>query len=619
METRIRRYFTLRKINSNLQHTDHTTDELDLVSIPYDSTPNGRAPVLSFGPRRREMIRTKDDLDVLAIRAFPYASAVAGTPPIFGATPIKGNGPVKLQTSRRLSSGELLTTTQNHERTLSDIREGEYIVGRKEPKSISRTVSLKRARHSEAASPRPSLAPAPQISSPTSEQNPSPKPKVIRNHVPDPINIHKDLEAVAVLAPQSPPCSPYSRKSSATKASVPGPTEVPLPSSPAKPPSSRTSLLSRGEEQNATIQALWKAEYARLVAIYGQDGVDRNIAELNKDHFATPREKRSSLDTSTSKLSTACEAMPLPSLDIFNPPLVRSARGSVAQEPPLVDNASDYSSIKVPSLLSSEESSSSYTKRTSLFEADVPTTREEVSRIVENMRKNYLRALDKAEEKPKAKRPKRMKQRASYTHTSTPAASAPLGISKEGRQTWHASTVPSTPTHEKHEKQPQKRSITRSKTPRESAIGQPKKASSKSSLKGKPQLHRADSTTLGSFFGARKDDTNSPSPARTLRVSKSEISQRKDHLDGGQPPSTGSASSRCSSDTTAPEIDDFDIFYQDLALNSGGASSTVKHAVPAIYFPYNEETSTAKHYDAAPPPPDIDWTPRKGAAVRALP
>ena len=43
--------------------------------------------------------------------------------------------PVKLQTSRRLSSGELLTTIQDNKETLEDIREGDYIVGRKEKRN----------------------------------------------------------------------------------------------------------------------------------------------------------------------------------------------------------------------------------------------------------------------------------------------------------------------------------------------------------------------------------------------------------------------------------------------------------------------------------------------------
>jgi hypothetical protein len=608
METRIRRYFTFRKLNSKIPQAHHTTDELDLISVPYESTHNGRAPVLSSVSQPREPIMIKDDIDVLAIRAFPYASTVAGTPPVFGATPIKGNGPVKLQTSRRLSSGELLITTQDHQRTLSDIREGEYIVGRKEPKRISKTISIKLPLHSKASSPRASLALAPQLSNPSPGQSPIPEQNGFWNRVPDPITVDREPATIEIPAPETTPRSPYGQNPSATKSYGLGPTEIPLPLSPGRTPSSRASLLSKGEEQNATIQALWRAEYTRLVAIYGQDGVDRNIAELNKDRFG-PSDKRFSVETSARQFSTTPQGLSPHSFDTIVPPLV-SPRGSVAHDLPFVDNSSDYSSVKVPSLLSSEESSSSYTKRTSLYEADVPTTREEVSRIVENMRKNYLKALEaKVEEKPKTKRPKKSKLRASYTHTSVPAAPTGPKSSKAGRQSWHASTTQTTP---KQEKQPKKRAISKPKAPRDSTIGPLKTTASKSSLKTKSQLHRADSTTLGSFFGSKKGDQNSPSPARTPKAPKVGRLASVAQVDNVRPPSASSQSSG----NLAPEIDDFDIFYQDLARDSGPTANNIKPSIPAIYVPHNKEIAAGPP-EAAPPPPNIDSTPRKRPGLAA--
>ncbi|KAF7509640.1 hypothetical protein GJ744_007678 [Endocarpon pusillum] len=611
METRIRRYFTFRKLNSQLPPTHHTTDELDLIGVPYSSTDKGRAPVLSFAPRTTDVARTKDDLDVLAIYTIPYEAAVPGTPPVVGATPIKGNGPVKLQTSRRLSSGELLITTQDHQRTLSDIREGEYIIGRKEPKRTSRTISIKLPAHSKASpSTRSSLAPASQMSNTTAGQSARPGLKPYRRHVPEPLNLHNGLATLESSHPDIPPRNPHSGNSTAAKAYLLSPSEVPLPLSPGKTPSSRTSLLSRGEEQNATIQALWKAEYARLVAIYGQDGVDRNIAELNRDRLAPFPEKKLSVEGRPRGLSTTSAGPPPLSPATIIPPLP-SPRGSVAQEPPLVDTASDYSSIKVPSLMSSEESSSSYTKRTSLFEADVPTTREEVSRIVESMRKNYLHALEKVEEKPKVKRPKKTKQRASYTHTSSAAMSAPARFPKGGRQSWHANTVPSTSAPEKQSK---RGTNSKPKTRRDSNIAPLRTAGSKSSVKAKPALHRADSTTLGSFFGSKREDQYPPSPERTPKASKP---SRTGQIDDGRPASNDSASSRTSSDNVAPEIDDFDIFYQDLARDSDPKSGNGKPAIPTLYVPRVVELP-AGHDSAAPPPPNIDWAPRKRTLLPAI-
>jgi hypothetical protein len=614
METRIRRYFTFRKLNSKLPQRSHTTDELDLVSIPYESTPKGRAPILSMGPVRREDARTKDDLDALAIRTFPYESAVAGTPPVFGATPIKGNGPVKLQTSRRLSSGELLVTTQDHQRTLSDIREGEYIVGRKEPKRVSKTISIKLPLHSSTSSPRPSLALAPRISSPL--PSPIPPRSPLRNQTPEPNLSDNYTEPIGIPQPEFLQRERYSRSSSMTKTYLLGPADISLPLSPGRPPSSRNSLLSKGEEQNATIQALWKAEYARLVAIYGQDGVDRNIAELNKDHFATIPEKRPSVDTTGRKLSNASVGMHQTSgMDTIFPPSFKSPRASFAQDLPFVDTGSEYSSVKAPSLLSSEESSSSYTKRRSLFEADVPTTREEVSRIVENMRKNYLKALEaKSQDKPKTKRTKKTKQRASHAHVTVLATSVPSKTTKNGRQTWHASTNPNTT---QQEKQTKKRTSSRPKTPRDSTVGPLKPSASKSSLKMKPQLHRADSTTLGSFFAAKKDEQKTPSPARTPKTSEVMKSPPVDKHEDGRPSTNGTITSKSFTDTIAPEIDDFDIFYQDLARDMESTTTNVKPTVPAIYVPHSGMLPQHPD-DAAPPPPNIDWTPRKRPVLAAI-
>jgi hypothetical protein len=614
METRIRRYFTFRKPKSNPSQVNRTADDLDLISVPYESTSRGRAPVLSSGLRKTDTLRTKDDLDTFAVQTFPYESAVAGTPPVFGATPIKGNGPVKLQTSRRLSSGELLVTTQDHQRTLSDIREGEYIVGRKDPKRGSKTISIKLPLQSSVSSPRASLALAPPLSSPSSAQSlRHPRKK----YVSGPIPVDRDVEMVEIPAPEILPRNPYYRDSSLTKSYILGPTEIPLPSSPGRPPSSRTSLLSRGEEQNATIQALWKAEYARLVAIYGQDGVDRNIAELNKDHFSSFPVKRASFDNNARKLGSTPGGTPQPHADTVIPPLSRSPRGSILQELPLVDNASEYSSHKVPSLLSSEESSSSYTKRTSLFEAEVPTTREEVSRIVENMRKNYLKALEaKAEEKPKTKRPKKSRQRASYTHTSVPAASAPVKSAKGASQSWHASTVPNNAP--KQEKQTKRRPNSKSKNPRDSTMSSVKTTASKSSLKTKPPLHRADSTTLGSFFGSKKDHPRTPSPARTFKASRPEQSPKTGQTHDVRPPTTEPATtSAASADNIAPEIDDFDIFYQDLTRDINPTPSNLKPAIPAIVVRHNEGLPAGPG-DSAPPPPDIDWTPRSRGVLTAV-
>lgn len=288
-----------------------------------------------------------------------------------------------------------------------------------------------------------------------------------------------------------------------------------------------------------------------------------------------------------------------------------SPGAAVAQDLPAVDNGSDYSSVKVPSLRS-EESSSSYTKRTSLFEPDVPTTREEVSRIVESMRKNYLKALEaKIEEQPtKPRRPRRSKLRSSYTNAAVPASSGAVKTSKGGRQSWHAATAHVTTKQEKPSK---KQTGSAPKMPREPKNSSVRSASSSSGLNRRPQLYRADSTTLGSFFGAKKGNQTVMIPtARAVKDFRPAQSRN------GRPLTHDIASPRSSSETIAPEIDDFDIFYQDLTRDLAPTSKNKsgKSSLPAIYVQHNlKEKTQARPGNAAPPPPNIDSTPHKRSGI----
>ena len=128
MENRFLRFFVIRRQSStsSVDH-DRSLDDLASHSVSYESTPpSGKHPIFVHRPLRkgRAARRKKDELNGLAIRGLSYDATLAGKPPIMGGKPLKGNGPVKLQTSRRLSSGELLVTSQDAERTLEDIREG---------------------------------------------------------------------------------------------------------------------------------------------------------------------------------------------------------------------------------------------------------------------------------------------------------------------------------------------------------------------------------------------------------------------------------------------------------------------------------------------------------------
>ena len=508
METRFRRYLTLRRLNSEPSQTGHASDDLDVYSVPYETTsPGMKAPVFISQPLRKSAIAAKrmpDEFDRLAIRAFSYDSVLPGKPPVLGGRPYKGNGPIKLQTSRRLSSGELLTTTQDNQRTLEDIREGDYIVGRKE-KRYSQLSQVKASSPSLAglASPRfpsESATATPRQSS-FSEQ---------RQQQPSPNLQHSDVSASPMLGSlviESPPATPglflhelpppdsgYGIRTGGTEHS--SAYAMPPTGTRARVPSSTTSLLTKGEEQNATIQALWKAEYGRLVAIYGQDGVDRNIAELNRDHQKTP-----SLDVVNGSHdhqmspTIMLQPLPKPSFDAgYTSNLARNSRSSFARDSGAFDDASDYSSQKPSSIMSSEGSSSSYTKRTSLYDPELPTTREDVRRVVESMRSNYLQAIEstaKATEKTKAKRKPRV--RTSLPNASAASSSQPLAKpQKAARQSWHGSNAQVTAKADK------KKAKIKPGTDR-TASPVLKTSTSKSSLKSKASLQRADSLTLGAL------------------------------------------------------------------------------------------------------------------------
>lgn len=131
----------------------------------------------------------------------------------------------------------------------------------------------------------------------------------------------------------------------------------------------------------------------------------------------------------------------------------------------------------------------------------------------------------------------------------------------------------------------------------------------------KPQLYRADSTTLGSYFGHKKGQQRSPYPASTVKALRAENKQGVGDTEGARPPTKELALPNSAVDNIAPEIDDMDIFYQDLAQGLAlGASGNDKPAVSAICVPGNEQTLVGPD-DAAPPPPDIDCIPRQRPAL----
>ncbi|KIW91931.1 uncharacterized protein Z519_07901 [Cladophialophora bantiana CBS 173.52] len=391
MESRLRKLLLPRRHKG--QHLD-AGPELDLHSIPYTTAPpQSRLPLFtkSSGPTAKHR---KVSVPPDRLRSFSYEEASPGKPPELGDRPHRGNGPVKLQTSRRLSSGELLVTEQDYDRTLEDIRQGEYIVGGKERRT-SRTSSqpklLTEPPNFKFISTAPS-SPPDQVAF----SSPIWQPQSVLSDVPPPTSSCWASGAFGV--PERSHCSQefYSLYP------PPGPNNQGLGiSSPAQQfyspyMASTTSLLEPFEEKNPTIQALWKAEYSRLVSIYGQAGVDRTIGDLNRDRAGVPRphhllpDRNVAYSSSSLSLNQIIQRPP----DSVRRGLGIKANGSTSNlDLAYLDDHSDRSSHARYSHLSSSNASSSFTTRTSMAE-DPSISRDDIRKIVDDMRTTYLQAIE---------------------------------------------------------------------------------------------------------------------------------------------------------------------------------------------------------------------------------
>lgn len=529
MESRLRKLLSPRKMK--VQQNNAAT-ELDLHSVPYTTAPTqGRLPVLiNHALGKSSSVKRNSELPS-TLQSFSYRSTVAGRPPEVGNRPQRGNGPVKLQTSRRLSSGELLVTQQDYDRTLEDIREGEYIVAGKERRT-SRT-----SRNS--FQPKSPTNPPDLKYVSTAPSSPRQQPTFVNPHwvtgsgVNDlalsersfsPTPLSQPLMAQQQMSSSSEPRYPYQMSNPAGDG-----LGLSIPSHQFQPRhmASSTSLLEAHEEQNPTIQALWKAEYSRLVSIYGQAGVDRNIAELNQGgrdlSLPQPPTMRDA-PRSSSSLSMV-HSLPLPP----EPPRrflgVRSNASTSNLELAYRDDHSDWSSHPRYSAMSSSAASSSFTTRTSM--ADDTVSRDDLRKIVDDMRMTYLQAIEAQALQPVdalAEAPARKPR--SKKHTTSLASSVsvesnvwPVSLKSTTRaKSWQSSTshlptprtsVSSPAVIKSHTKRASSGHSRRISGPPVAGIttlpaiqASPAKSSGTESGKAPAEdvgLKRADSTTLGSM------------------------------------------------------------------------------------------------------------------------
>lgn len=486
METRIKRYFALRRLNqggsSDLTSMDdesrleRSSKRLDLLTTP--SLPRTDA-------RNKQRVKATKSTDSLVLKSSPYESAQAGKPPIVGGAPVKGNGPARLQHNVRLSSGELLVTQQANERTFEEIKRGDYTVGRKNQKQTSEP---------DKASSLNNVPQPPPLRPPwESEAHSLPHSPFFTNHhgfENSPSSFTSSTENIydgyidPFGVPQSSNSSPlgYFR---------------PLGS---KPSTQRVSGSGKDNEGNVLIQALWKAEYNQLVSIQHQ--------KYNVNPRPSPRFEDDCRPSSRD----------VPYIEGHCSPDIQAYyHTSNDRELALADQISTHSYPAEASGASSNRTDSTYTGRTS-FQPDQAGTRDDVRRMIEDMRTMYLSAIEsRSTTSSRSSIDQDFTTRASVGSTPTPHVQA----TRLHQKSWHAGSTTSTTPRPKPRR---KRKPPPPKTNNNSTFFADSPLSPQTSY---PQtsLTRADSMTLGSLLRVppKPIDTSPPTMSETMAPDRSRL------------------------------------------------------------------------------------------------
>jgi hypothetical protein len=532
MESRFRKLLSPRRHRARRSVTNA---ELDLHSIPYTTTPaqGWTSEPGSIQTKRSSTAKKHDNsASTERLRSLSYDETTPGTPPDFGVRPHRGNGPVKLQTSRRLSSGELLVTEQDYDQTLEEIREGEFVMGGKDRRTSTQVKSPTdparlRVMTSAPSSPRNTTGFFQNAWAPTSALSDA-------TLVTTPASAAGSLPSISRSLSSQASQQPYKSHSSksATGLGISSPTQQLFPRHMA----STTSLASTNDSNNPTIQALCKAEYSRLVSIYGQTTVDKTMSDAKHDEPIPPRTSSSTRNpTPPAKFSP----FPFPYQTHSPPQPVRPATGSAVNtsttnfDSSVRVHSSDGASFPRYPRISSIGVQPSRVTTTSVVEEPV-VTRDDIRKIVDDMRANYLHAIE-AHTPPfqplpdlHVRKTRSMKQTPSLiSHASVDGSLRAASQRSSGRTTsWQSAMSHMSTTRTSLSSPPMKsQRPTSSKSRR--ASGQPVAGiatlpaiqaspervskSKKNEKKDDIGLKRADSTTLGVM--ARKltivDDRNS--------------------------------------------------------------------------------------------------------------
>lgn len=490
METRIRRFINYRRSQSV-----EAENAIIHQSLPYEtSSPSQQTPTSTNGSKVKDLSkpRKRSDSDVARLRTSSYEQCQPGKPPVFGTLPQKGNGPIKLQTSRRLSSGDLIITAQDSQRTLQDIRNGQYVVGKRD-RHLSHSSGRRNTNPIEPHSlpisqlNRSSLAPPsvqPPFTSQTCPNTPTlpyePNQPSYQGHI-----NHFNTEVGLGLSPSSAWNRPrQSQDSFNDTASSLSHHSMSLDNS--------KRGMNQMSDTNATLKALRKAEYSRLVELYGLDAANSKIAQLDREHLKTPSSPMFPTDAPYSSL--ILEPLPPPPIEKADTESTRMSHASRTSDQ-CYDQWSVPSSPQHASRVSSYAESSADTGQTSLVEEDSANTRENIRNMVVQLRSSYLNALESRSAPPvKSKlrtKPRKPKLKPSpiilVADQVPPLPKLPVA----SRQTWH-------PPNAENKVSPRRRVNSQ---PVESANSIEIQHKSHSQIKDIDSgVQRADSTTLGNLM-----------------------------------------------------------------------------------------------------------------------
>jgi hypothetical protein len=515
MESRFRvKFWTSRRAKRN--------SELEIHSVPYQAAPEGkRRPIFIHQPLGRNL-KEKRKSDTSALQGVSYRNSRAGTPPEIGDLPHKGNGPIKLHASR---SGELLSS----ESVLAGIEDADIFVPRRDSRTLSlrnSTLNERRPSHSSLSSSPSQRRPpgsAPAAWAPFSGS--SPLLDIPENSPTHLITRH------SMSTPQSSGFADTMRRPASHQQNSPIDGLGIFESPPQGILKNTSQHVEAPTEQSATIRALWKAEYSRLVTIYGQAGVEKSFGEMPGD------QKKLSIIEDEQVTPVALDPLPRPS---FEPKDNKQKTRRRSRSDARHDDTSDESSQRPHSFMSSAGGyASSFTTRTSIAESDTFTTKDDIRKMVESMRSTYIQALEAREPSRDAvKSLRRKKKRKSTTPTATPRASS-IPVTPEGERTVSMPTTSSSPLLRSQ------RSV---RTVSQPVAGIPvvhdPTASDEPELDA--GLKRADSATLGALMGesrrssikkraasrqnSRRGSLSNPKLRASTSVSKKASSAEKENV-----------------------------------------------------------------------------------------